>query len=141
MASGQVFGDDRVMPDLRFPKLLGFLFAGALAVVACSGAKTGGSSGDDDDDGDSSGPAGLGTAASSGSLCERMCDCVGCSENELSECEDDIDDQVREAEDEGCGSESDAYVECLDDQLECRDAEIDVDGCDAEERALSECLA
>ncbi len=73
-------------------------------------------------------------------LCEAICDCTGCSEDELAECTDDIDDQEKEADDAGCSDQADEYLSCLNEQVECRDSKVDLDGCDTAEKSLDNCL-
>src|SRR5262245_9260989 len=92
------------------------------------------------------GLAALGVIASSGlwggcgvsaaSLCERVCECQGCSENERAECIDELEDAQRKADNEGCSDQYSALLSCFDSELECRDSEVDVDGCDPEEKSL-----
>jgi hypothetical protein len=84
--------------------------------------------------------AAAGCGGSASSLCNDLCDCTGCSDNELDDCVDDVEDQIKEAEDEGCSDQADAYIDCLSSEFECRDSEVDVDGCDSESEELGKCL-
>jgi len=85
--------------------------------------------------------AGLsGCGTSSGSLCNKVCDCTGCSENEKEECVDALDDTRKAAEDEGCSDQHGAYFACIDGELTCNDGTIDADGCESEGKELGKCL-
>ena len=84
--------------------------------------------------------AAAGCGGSASSLCNDYCDCVGCSDNELDECIDDFEDDQKEAEDEGCGDQYQAYADCLSSELECRDSEVDADGCDNEAEEVGKCV-
>jgi hypothetical protein len=82
--------------------------------------------------------AGCGSSAES--LCDDICDCVGCSENEYDECVDEIDDVGRAAENEGCEDQYDDALACNQDEFRCDGDRVDIDGCGSEERRLAECL-
>ena len=82
----------------------------------------------------------MGCGSSVNSLCNEVCDCVGCSEVEEQDCVDEGEDAQKTAEDEGCSDQLDEVYGCYGDQLECRESELDLDGCDSEEEALSECM-
>jgi hypothetical protein len=73
-------------------------------------------------------------------LCNKVCDCTGCSDSERDDCVDDIDDARKAAEDEGCGEQFDAYTSCASGELTCEDDKVQVDGCDAESEAILECM-
>ena len=62
-----------------------------------------------------------GCGPSVGAYCNKICDCTGCSDSELDDCVDAIDDARKDAEDEGCSGEFDAYLSCLDGELTCED--------------------
>jgi hypothetical protein len=85
------------------------------------------------------------TASSSGcgtsgaDVCEAVCDCEGCSEKQLDECIDEIEEIEEKAEELGCEDQLDDWLSCVDDELECRGDDADVDGCDEEEDALTRC--
>lgn len=81
--------------------------------------------------------AGCGTSAAS--LCERSCECSGCSETERTDCVDALGDAEKLANDKGCGEQYSAWASCLDDQLRCVDDKIDADGCETEAEALVKC--
>lgn len=81
-----------------------------------------------------------GCGASASSICSDVCECTGCSEEEEKDCVDDVEDQQKAAEDEGCGDQGDEVLSCYADQLECRDSEVDLDGCESEEKSLNNCM-
>jgi hypothetical protein len=83
-----------------------------------------------------------GCGPSASGYCEDKCDCTGCSDNELDECVDNLEDLERSAEDEGCDDQWDDYLTCLDDELECRSGgTVDEDGCERKFLTLLSCLA
>jgi hypothetical protein len=83
------------------------------------------------------GAPGCGTSAAD--LCDEVCDCEGCSEADLDECVDELEEIEERAEALGCEDEMDDYMSCVDSELECSGSEAQVDGCDAEARALTSC--
>jgi hypothetical protein len=80
-----------------------------------------------------------GCGASAAALCDRLCECVGCSESERADCIDSLDDAAKSADEKGCGGSYDDYVSCVDQELECKNDAIVVDGCDGEIVALADC--
>jgi hypothetical protein len=88
--------------------------------------------------------AGLMAAACGGpapeTLCKRLCDCGACADGEQEDCADSLGDAEKEASDQECGAEYDAYVSCLDEELECKNGGADVSGCDDEHDKLVACL-
>ena len=88
--------------------------------------------------------AGGGLAAcggSAGALCDEFCECEGCSDSEYDECVDELEDDEREADNEGCLDQYDDLLACYDDEAECRDGDhFDADGCGPEQKNLNECL-
>lgn len=100
-------------------RVLGFLHAGmAAAILSVVGA---------------------GCGPSVTSYCDKVCDCMGCSETERADCVDDLGDYRKAADEEGCGGQFDAVLSCASSELVCRDDRIEVDGCDAEIEELNEC--
>lgn len=85
------------------------------------------------------GAAGCGPSASA--LCNKGCDCTGCSDSEYDECVDSFEDAQKAADDEGCSDQYSDYIGCVNDEFECRDGDVDIDGCDAEVEALFVCLS
>jgi hypothetical protein len=81
-----------------------------------------------------------GCGVSASSICNRVCECEGCSKSDLAECIDEVEDEEKKAEDEGCSDQYGAMLSCYDSEFECQDDDVDVDGCDSEEEALSKCL-
>jgi hypothetical protein len=81
-----------------------------------------------------------GCGASVADYCEQLCDCEGCSDNELDECIDEGEDVQDDAEREGCDDQFDELISCLDDEAECRGDDFDADGCESEEDNLDDCL-
>lgn len=84
------------------------------------------------------GPSGC--TPSSASLCNRVCECTGCSKDERADCVDDLDDARKEARNEGCGDQYDAYFSCAASEMQCEGDSIEVDGCDTELRELRQCM-
>jgi hypothetical protein len=83
---------------------------------------------------------GPGCGSSASSLCSDICDCTGCSDSEMDDCVDDVEDAEKEAGDEGCEDQYDDFISCFAEELECRDGEIDADGCESEATSLAKCL-
>ncbi|MEM9695339.1 MAG: hypothetical protein AAGA56_22540 [Myxococcota bacterium] len=84
---------------------------------------------------------GSGCSGGLGGLCDDICDCTGdCSENFRAECKDSADDLERRVDDEGCNDQFDRYVDCLNDEFECRNGDVDLDGCDSRGENLGSCL-
>lgn len=90
------------------------------------------------------GAAALGAAGcqttSAGGVCDKVCECSGCSEKERTDCVDTLEDAQKAADDEGCSEQYNKYFSCTDSELACTDGEIDADGCEAEIKALSTCM-
>lgn len=80
-----------------------------------------------------------GCGTSTGAYCNKVCDCQGCSDSELDECVDSIDDAKKAASDEGCSSQFDALLSCINSELTCEDSKAEADGCDAESEELFKC--
>jgi hypothetical protein len=84
------------------------------------------------------------TAAACGpapeTLCKRLCDCGSCAAQEEEGCAESLGDAEKEASDGDCGAEYDAYVSCLDENLECKGGAADTSDCEDEHEALVECL-
>ena len=74
------------------------------------------------------------------SICDAICDCEGCSDDEYDECIDEGEDQEHDADREGCLDQYDELVACLDEEAECRGGDIDLDGCGSEQKDLNDCL-
>ena len=85
------------------------------------------------------GAAGCQTA-SAGGVCDKVCECGGCSEKERTDCVETLEDAQKAANDEGCSEQYDKYFSCTDSELACTDGQIDADGCDAEVEALYTCM-
>src|SRR4051812_33395274 len=89
-------------------------------------------------------PAALGLAAgcsvTSGSICNDMCDCIGCSDSELDDCIGGADQIRQKADDKGCGDQYSTWLGCVSDQLWCREDKIDADGCETEAKEASKCM-
>jgi hypothetical protein len=73
-------------------------------------------------------------------LCERSCDCVGCSEAERDECSTTFDRQEKFADDRGCGEPYADYLACLEAELECKDGTLDTTVCSAELVEYGDCV-
>ena len=82
--------------------------------------------------------AGCGTSANS--LCNTICDCTGCSDDELNDCVDNIEDAEKEADDAGCSDQVSEYESCYSNEFECRDSRDITDGCASEAKSLGNCI-
>ncbi len=80
-----------------------------------------------------------GCGPSIGSFCNKVCDCVGCSDSKRDDCVDSLEDTKKAAEEKDCGSEFNDYLSCTTSELECKDGYATADGCDAEAKAFSKC--
>ena len=85
--------------------------------------------------------AAQGCGPSIGSFCNKVCDCVGCSESERDDCVDTLDDLKKAADKDGCGGEFNDYLSCSSSELECEDDIATADGCDSEAEALAKCTS
>jgi hypothetical protein len=72
-------------------------------------------------------------------LCAATCDCEGCSDSAYDNCVDDAEDRGRVADNEGCGTYYYDWLDCLDSEFACRNAEAEFDGCGPELERLSKC--
>ncbi len=84
------------------------------------------------------GAGGCGTSAAD--ICDLLCACQGCNEQERDQCLADGESAVADADSQGCTSEYDEYLACVEREAECKDGEeFRWDGCDIEEDALALC--
>jgi hypothetical protein len=81
------------------------------------------------------------SGASVANLCDRVCECTGCSDLEYEDCIDDGEDLEKAAEEAGCNDAWEDYLSCIDEELECNDGDVKVDGCLSEIGALGNCAA
>ncbi|WP_437647952.1 hypothetical protein [Sorangium sp. So ce362] len=75
------------------------------------------------------------------SVCDGLCDCWQCSASEYEECVDDVEDAVQSAERRGCPEAADAFMRCVDADIECmsdRNAAAPT-RCETERDALATC--
>ncbi|WP_437968349.1 hypothetical protein WMF04_03180 [Sorangium sp. So ce260] len=75
------------------------------------------------------------------SVCDGLCDCWQCSAAEYDECVDTAEDAVQSAEREGCPEAADAFLRCVDADVQCmadRNA-AEPTRCEAEQDALATC--
>ncbi|WP_437577937.1 hypothetical protein [Sorangium sp. So ce887] len=75
------------------------------------------------------------------SVCDGLCDCWQCSASEYEECVDDVEDAVQSAERRGCPVAADAFMRCVDADIECmgdRNA-AEPTRCETEKDALATC--
>ena len=112
------------------------LFFGA----ASCGSSTDRTDGTDSDDGDTSSSGSFGGGTTLEELCDRICACEGCSDTERTECIDELEDDERRAEVEGCDTEFDDLVTCADAELACVGDDVELDGCTPQQDALTSCL-
>ena len=71
--------------------------------------------------------------------CNDLCECEGCSDEELDDCIDDAEDQYDDAVREGCDDLADEFLSCLGEEAECRGDDFDADGCEREYADALEC--
>jgi len=72
------------------------------------------------------------------SICEDVCDCEGCSDEELEECIEEGEELEERMEDMGCGDEFEDYVDCMADAFVCEDGDAEFEGnCDQMEGCLT----
>ncbi len=81
-----------------------------------------------------------GCTPSSQGLCDKACDCEDCDAGEHADCVDAFDDLEEDASDEGCDDDYRAFVDCLDQKMECDDDQISLERCEDEGEELAECL-
>jgi hypothetical protein len=81
--------------------------------------------------------AGCGVSVSA--VCDAICDCERCSNDEYDDCVDDTEDAFRKAERQGCSAKTDAYLSCVDASLQCVDERVRVSSCDLEYDELVAC--
>jgi hypothetical protein len=72
-------------------------------------------------------------------VCDIMCDCTGCNEAGYTDCIDEAEAAQKLSADKSCGGSFDAYLTCLEDEIECRNDQFSYDGCEEEEAPLREC--
>lgn len=74
-------------------------------------------------------------------LCDRACDCEGCSDAELQSCYDFYEDSALDADQADCGAEYDALIACAHDAFECVGGRVDYgNSCFGETAELAECF-
>ncbi|CAN96145.1 MULTISPECIES: hypothetical protein [Sorangium] len=71
--------------------------------------------------------------------CDRICDCSGCSEARYLECVDKAETARADAVKASCTGSFDAYVSCVEEELECKDEKYLFDGCDGQRDSLRGC--
>jgi hypothetical protein len=75
-------------------------------------------------------------------LCADVCDCEGCSDKELEDCNEAADELEEDVAREECTAELDAMLSCWREQSECDnddDYEIDFNDCDDEADDFIDC--
>jgi hypothetical protein len=83
-----------------------------------------------------------GCGSPDGGWCGDVCDCTGdCSPNDLDDCEYRFEDAEKNAEKEDCEDRFDDAVDCLNDELVCRngDADLNAERCADELDRLIRC--
>lgn len=70
-------------------------------------------------------------------VCNTVCDCTGCDEDD---CVDDLEDAEDEAKDEKCEDDYSAYVECIQNKMDCDDDHADFSDCKDEADDLADCI-
>ena len=75
------------------------------------------------------------------SLCDRACDCTGCTSSELEDCYNTAEDTALDADQEGCTGEYNDFVSCAHEAFECDDGRVEYDDiCFGESAELLECF-
>jgi hypothetical protein len=60
------------------------------------------------------------------SACQAVCDCAGsCTDAELDECIQEVENELKQADDAGCGAEYEDLIDCAVSNAECKDGELD----------------
>ncbi|NUO47731.1 MAG: hypothetical protein HOV80_02620 [Polyangiaceae bacterium] len=73
-------------------------------------------------------------------VCEQACDCEGCDEGDFNDCVDVLEDLKQDTSQEGCESDYQDLLSCLDSKMECDDDEVDLDDCEDELEEVADCL-
>lgn len=87
------------------------------------------------------GTLGPGCTPSATALCDRICECTGCSDSQRADCVDDLEDAEKAADEAGCSLEFNDVARCFDEEFECRNDAPHVDGCETETEELQRCAA
>jgi hypothetical protein len=74
-----------------------------------------------------------------GGLSDAYCDCTGCSDNEYDDTIDALEDEERNADNEGCEDQYADLVDCANEELECRESRAHIDGCQSECNSYINC--
>ncbi|MEJ7733482.1 MAG: hypothetical protein WKG00_30340 [Polyangiaceae bacterium] len=82
----------------------------------------------------------LGCGPSATAVCDAKCDCEGCSDRDYDNCVDDIDDDLRRAEDRDCADDWDDLIACREDTGYCKDGDKFEDDCGHEKDRLKQCI-
>ena len=81
-----------------------------------------------------------GCSVSADVICSVKCNCEGCSQAQRDDCVSDVNATVQKAADLGCSTQYQDWLNCVDEEAECRNGETFAwDGCEIEEDALAEC--
>ena len=72
--------------------------------------------------------------------CEAQCDCTGCTDDQVTKCEEDLEKVEETANDEGCDDELEDYLSCVDDDAQCIGGFFDTTVCTAFQSSLMSCL-
>jgi hypothetical protein len=85
--------------------------------------------------------AGCNSTPSSSEICDKACACQeGCKNNQKAECVSEVDEEKQKADQAGCSSEFDDFLDCAN-GLSCKNRELDAEGeCGATENALEACI-
>jgi hypothetical protein len=81
----------------------------------------------------------LGCESGGSSFCAAQCDCQGCGEHATEDCVDDVEDNQRLAEHEGCGAEYSDYTSCYVSEGTCTNSLWVASSCEAKGDALKAC--
>lgn len=74
-------------------------------------------------------------------ICNDFCECEGCSDEEVEDCNDDADELQDDVAREECSAELDILAECFRENADCDDSQytIDVGDCDDELDDFADC--
>lgn len=75
----------------------------------------------------------------SASVCDALCDCQECTNRQYEDCLDDTGDSLRKADNKACTGPTDAYLSCVESNLQCAERKIDISSCDTEFQDVLSC--
>lgn len=73
-------------------------------------------------------------------ICEAACNCEGCDEEDFNNCVAELEDLRQDSAGEGCDSDYEDLLSCMNSKMDCEDDEVDLEDCADELEELAECL-